>query len=67
MARVPWMDLVSRMLILSLFVGVPLSMEVESDEEAPSGWKLWKRANGVDYEEEVSLILKQINNILIFR
>ncbi|KAK3533776.1 hypothetical protein QTP70_027345, partial [Hemibagrus guttatus] len=52
MGRVTWMDLVSRTLILSLFVGVPLSLEVESDEEAPSDWKLWKRANGVDYEEE---------------
>ncbi|KAF5898538.1 cathepsin L1-like [Clarias magur] len=27
-------------------------MAVESEEEAPSEWKLWKRTYGVDYEEE---------------
>lgn len=58
------MVLVSRTLLVSLFVCVPLSVAVESEEEAPSEWKLWKKANGVDYEEEVSLSnLKPINSI----
>ncbi|XP_017333001.1 procathepsin L [Ictalurus punctatus] len=52
MSRVPWKVLVRRTLLVSLFVVVPLSMAVESEEEASSEWKLWKRANGVDYEEE---------------
>ncbi|XP_026783708.3 procathepsin L [Pangasianodon hypophthalmus] len=52
MGRFPWMVLVSRTLLVSVFVAVPLSMAVESEEDAPSEWKLWKRANGVDYEEE---------------
>lgn len=54
------MVLVSRTLLVNLFLSVQITMAVESEEEAPSEWKLWKRANGVDYEEEVSLsYLKQ--------
>lgn len=63
MGQVHWMVLVSKTLLVSLFVTVPLSIAVESEEEAPSEWKLWKRANRVDYEEEVSH-LKQINSFL---
>lgn len=64
MVPVSWMVLVSRTLVFSLLMAVPLSMAVESEEEDPSEWKLWKRANGVDYEEEVSN-LKQIMCIII--
>lgn len=58
MGQVSWMILVNRMLLVSLFLSVPFSMAVESEEEAPSEWKLWKKANGVDYEEEVSFLFK---------
>lgn len=52
------MVLVSRTLLVSLFVCVPLSIAVESEEDAPSEWELWKQANGVEYEEEVSILYK---------
>ncbi|XP_060735510.1 procathepsin L [Tachysurus vachellii] len=52
MGQVLWKLLISRMLVLSLFVDIPLSLAVESDEEVAAEWKLWKKANGVDYDEE---------------
>ncbi|KAM9461482.1 digestive cysteine proteinase 2 [Clarias gariepinus] len=52
MDQVPWMVLVSRIFLVSHVLSLPQSMAVESEEEAPSEWKLWKRTYGVDYEEE---------------
>ncbi|XP_062869412.1 procathepsin L [Trichomycterus rosablanca] len=51
-SRVPWTVVVSRTLLLGLFFLAPLSTAVESEEDTPSEWKLWKKANGVEYEEE---------------
>ncbi|XP_036442873.1 cathepsin L1-like [Colossoma macropomum] len=50
--RVHWMELFSRMVLLGLFVSAPIRAATESEEESPTDWTLWKKANGVMYKVE---------------
>ncbi|KAG9266630.1 procathepsin L isoform X1 [Astyanax mexicanus] len=50
--RVHWVELFSRTVLLGLFLCAPLRAATESEEDSPTEWTLWKKANGVSYEEE---------------
>ena len=50
------MELFSRTVLLGLFVSAPIRATTESEEESPTDWVLWKKVNGVTYEEEVSVL-----------
>ncbi|XP_017556717.1 procathepsin L [Pygocentrus nattereri] len=50
--QVHWMELFSRTVLLGLFVSAPIRATTESEEESPTDWTLWKKANRVTYEEE---------------
>ncbi|XP_028855872.1 cathepsin L1 [Denticeps clupeoides] len=50
--QVSWVTAVARALLVNLLLWDPLCLAAESDEEVPSEWTMWKKSNGVSYDEQ---------------
>ncbi|XP_066503218.1 digestive cysteine proteinase 2 [Hoplias malabaricus] len=46
------MEVFSWTVLLCLVVAMPIRATTESEEESPTEWMRWKKANGISYEEE---------------